>query len=191
MQNILKLKQCFLTSCNENVKFSVYQFWAGMDKKKKRKTWNKKQKKIAKCFFQAVLVCSPLRPARTERRVSGGPGTRQSPAAAPGSPPRSWSRPRCVSAGCGGSPLETAGRSGPEPWPCSGCEPPGGGGRRQTPHAQWLMGNLWYSTNGSCSYFLFFLLFIFLFNQHQTASLPSIINNHHHCHHCLELCGTS
>ena len=65
--------------------------------------------------------------------ASWGPGTRPSPGAAPGSPPRSWSRPRCVSGGCGDSRPESAGRSGPELWSCSGCGRPegtdGGGGQ--------------------------------------------------------------
>lgn len=68
---------------------------------------------------------SPLRPGRTEPRASWDPGTLRSPAAAPGWPPRSWSRPRCASAGCGGFRRRSAERSGPEPWSCSGCGQPG------------------------------------------------------------------
>lgn len=61
MQNILKLKQCFLTSCNENVKFNVYQFWAGMDKKKKKKNMKQETKKNSKVFFpsSARLLTTP------------------------------------------------------------------------------------------------------------------------------------
>lgn len=49
----------------------------------------------------------PLHPGHTELPASWGPETRRSPAAAPGSSPRSWFRPRFSAADCGGSHVES------------------------------------------------------------------------------------
>lgn len=68
----------------------------------------------------------PLRLGHTVQQASWGPETPPFPAAAPGSPPRSLSQPRCASADCGDSLLESAGMSGPELWSCSGCGRPEG-----------------------------------------------------------------
>ena len=74
-------------------------------------------------FVKSKLV--PLRLGHTVQPASWDPATLRSPAAAPGSPPRSWSRPRCVSADCGDFRPVSTGTSGPELWSCSGCGRPG------------------------------------------------------------------
>lgn len=66
----------------------------------------------------------PLLLGHTVQLASWGPETLQSPAAAPGSPPRSLSQPQCVSADCGDSRPESAGMSEPELWSCSRCGQP-------------------------------------------------------------------
>lgn len=79
IQNILKLKQCFWISCNENVKFSVYQFRAEMDKKEEEeeKTWNKKLKKNSKVFFPST-ACLLTTPSSTHW-AAGFRGSRDTP----------------------------------------------------------------------------------------------------------------
>lgn len=83
-----------------------------------------KLQRVQKFHDFVKIVDSPLHPRHTELQVSLDPETLRSPAEAPGSPPRSWSRPQCVSADCGDFHPQSAGKSGPELWSCLGCARP-------------------------------------------------------------------